>query len=422
MNAVLTTPEARPASLGSTSLIAASSTGLNAMPAPRPSRIMLGRTSTTKLPSTGARAKSTSPTAASSSPAASGALMPKRMTSLAERPSENAPMIRLAGRKARPTCERAVAEHQLEVERREEEPREHGRGPEHADDVRGRDVAQPEEAERHRAASATRASMREEERQQRRRAAPSRPSVCADVQPVLVAVHDRVDGEHQRGGHRHRAGDVEAAARRRPAAPPAAAAARGRRRATPIGTLTRKIQCQSSTSVRTPPRSTPMLPPPATTKPKTPIAFARSAGSVNRVMISESATAETTAPPSPCTARAATRSSCEFARPQRERGQREERDADQEQPPVAEEVAEPAAEQQEAAEGEQVGVHDPGERGLGEAEVLPDRRQRDVHDRRVEDDHQVAQAEDDQREPAGAAIRWSSASLLSGSVVVGLEG
>ena len=61
MNAVLTTPEARPASLGSTSLIAASSTGLNAMPAPKPSRIMLGRTSTTKFPSTGARAKSSEP-------------------------------------------------------------------------------------------------------------------------------------------------------------------------------------------------------------------------------------------------------------------------------------------------------------------------------------------------------------------------
>ena len=34
---------------------------------------------------------------------ANGGLMPKRMTSLAERPSEKAPMIRLAGRKARPT-------------------------------------------------------------------------------------------------------------------------------------------------------------------------------------------------------------------------------------------------------------------------------------------------------------------------------
>ena len=63
--------------------------------------------------------------------------------------------------------------------------------------------------------------------------------------------------------------------------------------ATPIGTLTRKIQCQLSVSVRTPPKRTPRLPPPAITKPKMPIAFARSACSVNRFIINESATAET---------------------------------------------------------------------------------------------------------------------------------
>ena len=103
MNAVLTTPDARPDSSGFTSLIAASSIGLNAMPAPKPSRIMLGRTSTTKFPSTGARANSARPAAASSSPVASGRLMPKRMTIFAESPSENAPMIRFAGRNARPT-------------------------------------------------------------------------------------------------------------------------------------------------------------------------------------------------------------------------------------------------------------------------------------------------------------------------------
>ena len=91
MNDVLTTPEASPASLWSTSLIAASSTGLNAIPAPTPSRIMLGRTSTTKLPSTGARAKSRSPTEASPSPTANGSLMPKRVTSLAESPIEKPP-------------------------------------------------------------------------------------------------------------------------------------------------------------------------------------------------------------------------------------------------------------------------------------------------------------------------------------------
>ena len=59
-----------------------------------------------------------------------------------------------------------------------------------------------------------------------------------------------------------------------------------------------------------------MLPPPEATKPKIPIAFARSAGSVKSVIISDSATAETTAPPTPWTALAATRTPCEFASPQ----------------------------------------------------------------------------------------------------------
>ncbi len=36
-------------------------------------------------------------------PAASGGRIPKRITSFAERPIENAPMIRFAGRNARPT-------------------------------------------------------------------------------------------------------------------------------------------------------------------------------------------------------------------------------------------------------------------------------------------------------------------------------
>jgi hypothetical protein len=48
-----------------------------------------------------------------------------------------------------------------------------------------------------------------------------------------------------------------------------------------------------------------MLPPPAITNPKTPIAFARSAGSVKRTTINENARAETTAPLIPWTARAA---------------------------------------------------------------------------------------------------------------------
>ena len=57
------------------------------------------------------------------------------------------------------------------------------------------------------------------------------------------------------------------------------------------------------------------MPPPDRTKPKIPIALARSAGSVKSVMISESATADTSAPPSPWTARAPTSMPCVVARP-----------------------------------------------------------------------------------------------------------
>ena len=81
--------------------------------------------------------------------------------------------------------------------------------------------------------------------------------------------------------------------------PPGSRLRQSAKTTTPTGMLTRKIQCQLSVSVRIPPRSTPIVPPPAATKPKTPIAFARSPGSVNSVMISDSETAETTAPPRP---------------------------------------------------------------------------------------------------------------------------
>ena len=103
--------------------------------------------------------------------------------------------------------------------------------------------------------------------------------------------------------------------------------------------------------------------------------------------------------------------------PARERGEGEEGDPTEEQPPVPEEVAQPAAEQEKAAEREEVCVHDPGERGLGEAEVGPDRRQRDVHDRRVEHDHEIAQTEDVEREPAAAAVQAHRAPRLETQVI-----
>ena len=69
-------PEASPDSSGLTSLIAASSSGFIAIPIPTPRMTMAGRTSTAKLASTGARAKSASPAATNPIPATRGSRVP----------------------------------------------------------------------------------------------------------------------------------------------------------------------------------------------------------------------------------------------------------------------------------------------------------------------------------------------------------
>ena len=97
-------------------------------------------------------------------------------------------------------------------------------------------------------------------------AAPSSPSVCADVQPASLpstiaytaSISDTVI--------------VTAPATSSLAldAVPLSLSSSERvsaMTATPIGRLTRKIQCQLKPPVSSPPSSTPMLPPPAQTKP-----------------------------------------------------------------------------------------------------------------------------------------------------------
>ena len=89
---------------------------------------------------------------------------------------------------------------------------------------------------------------------------------------------------------------------------------------------------------------------------------------------------------------------------QQRRG-REDDEAGEEDAPPAEEVAETAGQEQQAAERDEERVDDPRQVRLAEAEVVLDRGQRDVHDRDVEDDHQLREADDDQRCPAAAIGR-----------------
>ena len=190
---------------------------------------------------------------------------------------------------------------------------------------------------------------------------------------------------------------------------------------TPTGRLTRKIQYQLSRSVSTPPASTPITPPPERTKPNTPIAFARSACSVKSVISSERDRRDHGADPLNCAG--GDKQLLRVGDPAGERREREGRDPDQEQAPVSEQVAEAAAEEEEAAEREQVRVDGPGERGLREAEVVPDQQQRDVHDRAVQHDHQVPEAEDVERGTCPGLSRVMGGVLsMASSVSNGLAG
>ena len=86
----------------------------------------------------------------------------------------------------------------------------------------------------------------------------------------------------------------------------------------------------------------------------------------------------------------------------------EDDDAGEEDALAAHEVARAAAQQKESPEDERVRVHDPLQVGVGHLEVGLDRRQRDVHDRRIEDDHELRQADEDQDEPRVLVRRHTS--------------
>ena len=101
--------------------------------------------------------------------------------------------------------------------------------------------------------------------------------------------------------------------------------------------------------------------------------------------------------------------------------------AGDEGPLAPEQITELAAEQQQAAKGERIGRDDPLPAVGGETEVPLRRRQRDVHDRRVQHDHQLGDAEQGEDRPAvwlrsrhhahsrrPGRVRKSAASLASG--------
>ncbi len=87
-----------------------------------------------------------------------------------------------------------------------------------------------------------------------------------------------------------------------------------------------------------------------------------------------------------------------------ERGEPEQDQAGDERAALAEVVGRAPAEHQEAGERDRVCVDDPLQVRRGEAEVRLDRRQRDVDDAQVEDDHELRHAADDQQPAQRGAV------------------
>ena len=82
-----------------------------------------------------------------------------------------------------------------------------------------------------------------------------------------------------------------------------------------------------------------------------------------------------------------------------ERREGEDDEAAQEDPSAPEEVSRPASEEQESSEEERVRADHPLQVLLREPEIDLDRRQRDIHDGDVQDDHELDDAEERQCQP-----------------------
>src|SRR5215216_4631613 len=130
----------------------------------------------------------------------------------------------------------------------------------------------------------------------------------------------------------------------------------------PMGTLTNSTQRHDSHEVSIPPASRPRAPPAPATAPKTPKARLRSGPSAKLVVTRARAVGAAMAPPTPWRALAAS------SQPAQERGQGEHQDPGDEHPAAAQDVAGPAAQQEQAAEGQGVGVQHPRQVGGGEPE------------------------------------------------------
>ncbi len=167
-----------------------------------------------------------------------------------------------------------------------------------------------------------------------------------------------------------------------------------------IGMFTNRHHRQDAYSVSTPPSSRPIAAPPPEIAPKTAKALARSLAAWKVTVTSDSAAGASIAAKAPWKARAMNSCQPTCAAPpiggrDGEAGQRDDQDL-----LAADVVGDPAAQQQQGAERQRVGGDHPLPVGVGDAQRRLRLGQGDVHDGRVEDDHQLRERDDGERQPA----------------------
>ena len=168
----------------------------------------------------------------------------------------------------------------------------------------------------------------------------------------------------------------------------------------PTGTLMKKIQPQCRCWLMKPPISGPNASAIAPIAVQAPIAVVRSRTSVKVAMMIASVVGTTIAAPRPCTSRAPISTAAAPGQARAERGQREDRQADQEEPAPAVEVGQPAPGQQQPGENQDVAADDPFQARERQMQAALDGRDRDVGHVVVEVGHESSERHRHQGPPA----------------------
>ena len=299
--------------------------------------------------------------------------------------------------------ERGVVEHFLHVQGEEEELREDRTAHQETAQVRGRERPQPEDAKRQE--RRLRSDLDREEGGDQRRGRGEEADRRRRAPAVLDGARHPIDQEHQAAGDRRGAGDVEvavgefgAALTEQPRSEPDDERADGDvdeedpRPAEAAGQCPSEQDAGGSAAARD---GAPDAECKVALAP-----FAEDGGQDREGRRGEQRRAE---------ALQGAEGDQRAFRPGKavqQRADGEERQPGDEQAPAPEQVGEAAAEEQHAAEEDRVGSDHPLQARLREVQVGADRRQRHVHDRDVEHDHELRC--DDDREGGPAAPISSS--------------